>query len=165
MARVELKPEPSYEDMLEICRNLRVRDREEIYATRWEATPEALARDSELTGAFRWAAYLDGRPVAAIGAFPRWPNVWSVWAYGTDDWDKVVLALTRHVKKFMIPALHRSGYVRADCAAMLSHEDARLWLTYLGGKQEKVMDKWGKNGETFVLYCWTRETTKKFVGE
>lgn len=161
--KVELRPEPPFEDVLEIARNMRQRDQEEIYATHFGADPAELAAGVVASGAFRWAAYIDGRPVAAIGAAPRWPRVWTVWAFGTDEWNKVVLALTRHVKRFMIPAIFNSGALRADCNAMETHADARRWLEHLGAYPEKVMDNWGKNGETFVCYCWTRETTKRIV--
>lgn len=163
--KVELRHAPSYEDTLAICRNLRPRDHEEIFATRWGEDPEELARDTAASGDFRWGAYVDGRPVATIGALPRWPKVWSVWAFGTPEWNKVVLALTRHVRRFMIPAIFHAGAIRADCFALATHEDARRWLEYLGATPEKFLDNWGKNGEKFVCYCWTREQTKRLVSD
>lgn len=157
---VFLRAQPPLADMLHITSHLRDRDREEIFATRYGEEPKDLARDATFSGAFRWIAYHDGVPTAAIGAVPRWPNVWTVWAFGTDDWDKTVLTLTRHVRRFMIPAIYGSGAIRADCLALAAHEDARKWLTALGATPEKVLDNWGKNGEAFVSYCWTREQTK-----
>ena len=162
---VELKLNPPKDDLLYILDNLRERDRQEIYATRWDEDADALANELCAMGEFRWAAYLDGRPVAAIGAAPRWPGVWSVWAFGTDDWNKVILTLTRHVRDFMIPAIHYSGFHRADCLALETHEDARKWLTFLGGEQEEKLDNWGKNGENFVVYRWSRETTLRLIHE
>lgn len=153
---VELRPEPPFEDVLLVTRNMRQRDRDEIFATRYDDNPEHLALDTVATGAFRWGAYLDGAPVAMIGAAPRWPNVWSVWAYGTDDWNKVVLKLTRHVLRFMIPALENAGVTRVDCMVLDTHEDAKAWLSLLGLRPEKTMDKWGKNGEKFVCFMRTR---------
>lgn len=143
---------------------MRARDRDEIYATRFGADPAEVARDAVNTGAFRWGAYLDGRPVAAIGAFPRWPNVWTVWAYGTDEWPHVILSLTRHVRRFMLPALYRAGAIRADCLALEAHMDARHWLEHLGAEPEKRLDNWGKNGQTFISYVWRRPQTKALIG-
>lgn len=160
---VVLKHKPPLADLLHITHNLRERDREEIYATRFDEDRRVLANDVAFSGDFRWAAYLDGVPVAAIGAVPRWPRVWTVWAFGTDDWNKVVLTLTKHVRNFMIPAILNAGAIRADCMALSTHEDARKWLTALGATPEKVLDNWGKNGEAFVSYCWTREKTKELV--
>lgn len=164
MPRIDLRAEPSYADMLHIAQNLRERDREEIFATRYGENPADVARDATMTGAFRWGAYLDGEPVAAIGAFPRWPNVWTLWAYGTDDWDKAVLTVTKHGKRFMLPALYNAGAIRADAMSLASHTDACRWLGLLGGVPEKRLDNYGKNGQTFVNYVWTRKTAKEAMG-
>jgi hypothetical protein len=163
MGRVELRVEPSYSDMLYIAENLRERDREELFATRYGENPADLARDAVATGAFRWAAYLDGEPVAAIGAFPRWPRVWTAWAYGTDKWPKVVLTLTKHARRFMFPAILNSGAIRMDALALSTHTDARAWLGVLGALPEKHLDKWGKNGQTFVSYVWTRKSAQTAI--
>lgn len=157
MGRVILRREPDYADMLAVASNLRERDRQEIFATRYGSNPADLARDVVLTGGFRWGAYLDGRPVAGIGAYPRWPNVWSVWAFGTDEWPRAAIALTRHVKKVMLPALLKAGAHRADCYALKEHGDARRWLEYLGAVPVNILDNWGRSGETFVCYSWTRK--------
>lgn len=162
--KVDLRAEPTFQDMLHIARHLRERDREELFATRYGADPAQLAQDTLRTGGFRWAAYLDGEPVAALGAYPRWPNVWSAWAFGTDKWPHAAITLTRHVRRFMLPALYRSGAIRVDAMALASHTDARAWLEYLGAEPEKELAKWGKNGETFVSYVWTRERTKALIG-
>lgn len=138
---------------------MRDRDRAEIYATRWDDDPVAFADVVANSGDFQWMASADGRPVAMIGATPRWKGVWSVWGFGTAQWPRVVRRLTKHVTGFMIPALHNSGYTRADCFALEEHADTRRWLTAMGAKQDFLLDKWGRNGETFVCYVWTRETT------
>lgn len=161
MAHVELRAEPPYEDVIGVVQNMRARDREEIYATRFGEDPDEVARDVIASGAFRWGAYLDGKCVALIGAHPRWPNVWTAWAFGTDDWNRVVLTLSKHVRRFMIPALYRAGAVRVDAMALATHMDARLWLTAMGAEPEKPLANWGKNGQTFVCYVWTRQAAKQ----
>lgn len=162
---VQIVAEPPLADMRHVAQNMRERDRNEIFATRWDDDPNKVARDVCASGAFRWGVYLDGAPVAAIGAHPRWPGVWTAWAFATDDWPKVVVPTTRHVRRFMIPALINFGVERVDCLSLATHTDARKWLTYLGAKEEKSLDKWGKGGETFVSYVWTREQTKRIIGQ
>jgi hypothetical protein len=154
---VQLRAEPPYEDVLFVAQNMRASDREEIYATQWTATPEELANNVVHSGAFRWGAYVDDIPVAMIGAQPRWPGVWTAWAFGTIDWRKVALTLTKHVRRFMVPALLNHGALRVDAFAMASHEESRAWLTRLGATPGNPLDKWGRNGETFVAYSWLRE--------
>lgn len=153
---VKIVAQPSYADTLTVASNLRERDREEIFATRPDENPADLARDVIASGAFRWGAYVDNRPVAAIGAFQRWPNVWSVWAFGTDEWRSAAGALTKYAIRNMRPALYRSGALRVDCMSLATHTDARRWLELLGLRPEKTLDNWGKAGESFVLYSWTR---------
>ncbi|GKT32077.1 hypothetical protein ADUPG1_006328, partial [Aduncisulcus paluster] len=131
---------------------MRERDREEIFATRWEDDPDAVARDASATGAMHWCAYRDSKPVAVFGVQPRWPKVWTAWAFATDEWRGVIGAVTRHSRRFVLPALYNAGAIRVDCLSMATHTDARNWLEYLGATPEKTFANWGKNGEDFVSY-------------
>jgi len=151
-------------DVTHIARNMRPRDREEIFATRYGEDTDKLAHDTLSTGPFQWCAVADdGEPIAVIGAHPRWPNVWSAWAFGTARWPEAIGLLTRHVRRFMLPALYNSGAARVDAMSLATHEDARKWLEFLGAKPKEKLDNWGKNGEDFVNYVWTRETTKGVI--
>lgn len=153
--------EKDHAALLYIAENLRARDREEIYATRWGDDPEQLARDTFAAGDFQWIAWVDGVPVASIGAFPSWPGVWTCWAYGTDDWNKVAITLTKHVRRSMIPTLVEMGAHRVQCHALEKHIVARAWLESLGAEPEVRLDNYGRQGQTFVLYSWRQDTTRK----
>ncbi len=146
-----------------ITERLREGDREEIYATRWDQDHVKLAADTFNAGEFQWVAWVDGEPVASIGAAPSWPGVWIVWAYGTDRWPEAALTLTKHVRRFMIPALYRAGAQRAQCFAMQSHQVACRWLERLGARPDAVLDNYGRHGQTFVLYSWQRGETERHV--
>jgi hypothetical protein len=135
---------------------MRLRDRQEIYATRWSDNPADLAHEVTLAGIYRWGFYVRGRPVAMIGATPRWPRVWNVWAFGTDEWPVAVPAMTRHIKRFMIPGILGTGALRADCMVLATHEDSKRWLKFIGFRPEKLLANWGKNGEAFWIYSRTR---------
>jgi hypothetical protein len=139
-----------------ITRNLRERDQAECFAC-YVDTPDDLAAQTAAQGVFQWVAWANDRPVASIGARNLWPGVWSVWAFGTDEWPSVVLLLTRHVRRAMIPALVRAGAHRVHCDALATHEDARRWLTALGAREEGVRRGLGRNGEDFVTYAWSRD--------
>jgi hypothetical protein len=163
MGRVALIPQPGGLFVQYVCRNLRDRDAEEIFATRFHDDPDQLASEIATVREYSWCAVVDHEPVAIIGAYEKWPGVWSVFAFGTDRWPEVVLTLTKHVRRVMIPELFERGAIRADCHALETHDDARRWLTALGAKEGPGLDNFGKNGQSFVCYCWTRETTKGLV--
>lgn len=160
---IKIVPVPPEHDILWVLLNLRKRDQEEIFATRKNSDAAALARDLRVMGGYRWGAYLDGAPIAMIGMVERWPGVWSMWAFGTDDWPRAIIALTRLARWTMLTTIHKAGFHRADCLALETHDDARKWLTALGAEHETTLDKWGKNGENFVVYRWTRETTQRLI--
>jgi len=157
-----LEAGPNLETTEYIIQNLRERDKQEIFATRWGDDLEELVQDIQGYGEFQWTAVLDGTPVAIIGACPMWPGVWSVWAFGTEDWPKVVLKLTRHARQAMIPALHEQGAHRAECRALKVHEDACRWLELLGAHKEAELAGFGRQREDFILYVWSRNNVLSF---
>ncbi len=157
---VHLVAGPHFAASARIATNMRARDKEEIFALAWKDDPWQLAARTAGLGDFQWTAFYDHEPVAAIGAFPVWPGVWNVWAYGTDLWPKVAITLTRHVKTFMIPAILERGAHRAHCYVLDKNDDAARWLEYLGAVKEASLDNFGKNGQTFHVYSWGRNTTK-----
>jgi hypothetical protein len=144
-------------DLLYVAHHMREWDRREIYASRWRDDPEELALDCWRHRETAWVAFPDGldRPVAAVGAVERWPSVWSVWMFGTDDLSLAGLSLHRFVKRDMIPALRGSGARRADCMSLDGHTDAHAWLTRLGARRTtEPFLNWGRGGETFWQFYW-----------
>ena len=160
MSRVDLRQDPPYQDLLYLAANMRQRDREEVFATMFGNHPADFAAVMKSAGAFKWGAYIDGKIVGIVGATPLWPKVWSSWAVGTDDWPKAVLSLTRHAKRFMIPTLLKAGFIRAEAQSLATHTDAHAWMESLGARRENVLYNYGKNGEKFVSFVWTRKTAK-----
>lgn len=146
------------DNALYVCAHMRDRDREEIFATRWHDDPHLLAQEI-----MRWAGPMcvcwmrGGTPIALQGALPLWPGVWSVWAFGTDEWRAAIPTMTRHARTFVIPALLGAGFHRAEARAMKDHTDSRRWIEALGGKLEVELPGYGKHGEDFVCYVWRPE--------
>ncbi|MBN9347259.1 MAG: hypothetical protein J0I48_13835 [Devosia sp.] len=155
--KTRLLPAPPLEDVHWVALRMRDRDREEIFATQWTDDVVELVEAVRASGTFRWGVYIGSRPVAMIGAAPRWPRVWNAWAFGTDEWPRVVKTVTRHVRDFMIPGLHNAGAIRVDATALESHTDARRWLTALGATPGMPLANHGKDGQTFVTYSWLRQ--------
>jgi hypothetical protein len=150
-----------YADLVHICENLRERDRAEIFATRWTDDPHTLAEDTWRLREFAWMAFRDNEPVAVIGAAMLHPTLWTIFAYGTDKWRRVIVTLTRHANNFMKPAFTNSGATRVQCHALETHDDARKWLRSCGMREESVHKNYGKAGETFVGYVWHPNQTHR----
>lgn len=156
MAQVKLIPVPDTQagDVLHVAANMREWDRKEIFALRWGDEASDLANDVLRVPGFSWVAYADDVPAAVIGAMPMWPRVWSVFAFGTDDFPKVGLTLTKHVRRFMIPALQNQGAHRAQCHSIEGHEEAHRWLETLGAHTEPLIRGFGRNRENFIPFVW-----------
>lgn len=143
---------PSLDALSYVASNMREWDRREIYATRWSDDPLTLARDSLDVGGLSWVAGLEF-PICAFGAFPMFPGCWAVWLYATDDFDKIGIPLTRHVRKAIIPSLISAGVRRVECRSMEGHTFAHRWMeSGLKMTREASLDRYGKGGETFHIY-------------
>ena len=141
--------------VMHICRNMREADRAEIFALRWSDNPMDLAEDTMNVRGPKWVAHVEGvGPVAAYGAAPMWPGVWSLWLYGTPHFQQIGGRLTRHIRRVMIPALTIAGAHRAEARSLSTHTEAHIWLDRLGGRREAVLAGYGKNGEDFVVFSW-----------
>lgn len=143
-----------------IARNMREMDAKELFATRYDDDPDALAVDV-LTrwGPMWWVAGHSKlqRPIAVIGATQRWPGMWQVGMFATDDFGQIGLGLTRWVLRRMIPTIREApgGVRRAEAYSIEGHDVAHRWLEMLGAVRDPVpLDGYGKCGETFHNYVW-----------
>jgi hypothetical protein len=142
-----------------ILENLRPEDREEIEAVRgkgFDTTRVALQLCTLANTGEGWLFWRGdtGEPVAVLGAYEMTPVVAGCWAFGTPGWEKVVRSVTRHIHRVMVPMLLRKGFHRAECRALASREDTKLWLTSLGWKAEAVLSEFGVRREDFILFAW-----------
>lgn len=146
---------PVSEDRLRyVITHMRERDHKEIYALRFDEDPERfLASQMWIMGDMCRIWERNGVPVAVQGVIPAWPGVWHMFAYGTDEWPKVVLSMTRWAWGIVIPAMSRMAH-RVEARAMATHTESRRWIESFGAKQEAVLREYGKNREDFVLYVW-----------
>lgn len=148
-------------DLAFVAENLRISDKNEVFATRWTENGDDLASAILSYGDFGWIACADdGTPVAAFGAVPLWNGVWSVWMFSTDRWPEVSLSVTRFIKKIMTPALEEAGYHRAECKSMAENTTAHRWLEILGASKESELKNYGRNGETFYTFSWIRPVSR-----
>jgi hypothetical protein len=140
-----------------LCRNLRDADRREAFACRFDPNPDKLAVWAyETWGAFSFMVLdNDNVPAAFIGATELWPGVSSAWMLTTDRFDSVGVALTRWVRRVMIPAIVEGGCRRLEANSIEGHDVAHRWLEHLGAVREGTKAGYGKNGEDFHIYKWS----------
>lgn len=147
-----VRVEPATLEALQhIVQHLRAIDRDELLAT-------TVGDDlSSLPGRIMQFCIMsfvaaDEAPIAAWGIRPMWPGVCTVWAFGTDDWDRALMPMTRHGREFMIPTLLKQGYHRIECRSLADREDTARWLRLFGATPEATLRCYGKSGENFTLY-------------
>lgn len=144
--------------LIHICSNLRKSDKEEIFATTDDVSPEELAyaifsrRDSGVA----WIAYSkSGEPVAAFGAYRQYGSLWSLWMMATDNWKEVARSVTKFGIKFVIPFLvERMGMKHGHCISSADNQTAHRWIARMGGVPDSGLTHWGKNGEDFIRFIW-----------
>jgi len=152
IVKTGLAPEPLHY----VLTNLRDIDRKELFATRPHDNPlRATDEIMHACAAFGTLFWYSQEPVAAVGFFPMWPGVVSVWAFGSPRWNHVFLAVTRYIIDEMGPELLRMGTHRAECRTLSERQDSERWLRALGGRAEGTLREFGRNREDFTLYAWT----------
>jgi hypothetical protein len=147
-----------------VARAMREADRREVFATRFDDDPDALAR--ELVAASRIGAVVAraGRPVAAMGAMECWPGLWSVWLIATDEWKSVARATTRWARHALETILPEAGAHRCECRSIADHETAHRWLVHLGAREEAVHPEFGRMRETFITFAWRFDHVRNRIG-
>lgn len=147
--------EVSREGITHIVRNLRARDRHELFALRWHDNEDQLIADIEQVAHAMWKVWSwDGEPVAMNGVVPLRPGVAAACAFGTSKWRFVVRDITRWSREWVIPALRASNYHRGEAHVLASNSDSRRWIEALGGEVECLLHGYGKHREDFLLYAW-----------
>ena len=143
------------EDIAHIVRNLRDRDRREIFALRWDDDEGELVDRTLAIAGPMWRVWrYQDEPVAINGVLPLRAGVVSAAAFGTDKWSHVVRPMIRWSRDWVIPRLKFHGYHRGEACALAANVDGRRFIELLGGRVEAYLHKYGRNREDFVLYAW-----------
>lgn len=143
-------------DLSYVAAHMRAADRAEVEAQidEWSAVQVAAfsLRD------FAYVVELNGNPEAAFGCGQVRNGYWIAWSWGTDRLTKCLPVMIRFITEQLQPAVYEAGALRVEARAMVSHRQARRFLERIGGTYRCELPAYGKNGEPFVLYDWTRET-------
>lgn len=143
-------------DLSYIASNLRPEDRREVECqlNSWDVAGIALA-------AMQGPAYiveLDGNPEAAFGACEQRNGLWMAWSWGTHRMNRCVPSITRFFYQVLGPHVSASGAWRVEARPLAGNELAIRWLKRLGATERCALPRYGKNGEEFLLFDWTRES-------
>ena len=141
-----------------VVANMREWDRREIFATRLDGKEvETLAEDVFHVGPVSWVAYQELEPVAVFGCAPCWRGVWNMWFFATDKFPQIGLGVTKLIVRHIVPMLWDGGAHRLQCNSMEGHVEAHRWLETLGAKREATLRGFGRDGETFHTYAWSKD--------
>lgn len=140
-----------------IVANLRAPDREELSAASNSMDPDLWVEQMRPIAGYTSYFEHDGKPAVLVGAASIRQGVWSLYAFGTDDFDRCIIRLTRYLKHVMTPALISIGCHRAECDTIDTHVTSHAWLESLGLRRESIMPQYGRNRETFYKYVYQVE--------
>ncbi|MER8835250.1 hypothetical protein [Mesorhizobium sp. M0909] len=143
-------------DLSYIAANLRPEDRAEIDCQLDNWSPALLALTS-LQG-FAYVAELDGNPEAGFGAAEQRSGLWIAWSWGTRRMRRCVPAITEFFHAVLGPEVAARGAWRVEARALAANGLALRWLARLGATQRCRLPGYGRNGEDFLLYDWTRSS-------
>jgi hypothetical protein len=143
--------------VLPVAQNMREWDRREIFATRFDNDPAALAANALQLGPIAWVSGLGDTPIAAFGCAQMWPGMFSMWLFATDDFGRIGISMTKLIVRSIVPMLFEAGAHRLEARSMEGHDDAQRWLEVIGAKREGgPLKSFGRNGEDFHTYTWER---------
>lgn len=138
--------------------NMRAIDQVEIYGLRAHDSPLLLAREVVLAASYGKAgvAMHNGRPCGIVGVTPLWPGVWTIWSFGTVDWARGVIAMSRFGKRVLQPFILARGAHRLQCESRFDHFEAHRWLGAMGAKADGLLQGYGRDGSDYIMFSWRR---------
>lgn len=96
-------------------------------------------------------------PVVVGGLIRYRPNVASLLLFATDGMPRVGADLTRFIKHRLFAAYRDAGVHRIECSSLGGYTQIHRWLRALGLKQEARMEGFGRDGQTYLQFSWTKE--------
>jgi len=142
-------------DLVHVVANLRQRDRDEIFALRWNNDEQELLNQLVVVIGDLWRVWRYQRePVAICGVLPQRPGVVSAACFGTDKWRHVIRPMTTWGMNWLIPVLQDAGFHRGEAHVSATNEQSKRWLASIGAYKEAYLHQYGRNREDYILYAW-----------
>ena len=124
--------------------------------------PLQLAREVVIASSYGKAGIAEhhGRPCGIVGVSPLWPGVWSIWSFGTEDWSKAVIEMSRFGKRVLEPFVRARGAHRVQCESHNDHKEAHRWLKAMGATVEGRLQAYGRDGSDYLIFSWGKDYQK-----
>lgn len=151
---------PTAVDLTFVAYVMRTRDVAEFSAVNPVDNPIELAAllCARYSGRHDTFCVYDGDEPVGIGAMVEGrPNVITLMFFATDMFPKIVLGLTKFIKRELFPSYRKSGAHRIECVSIDGHVETHRWIETLGLKHEAALRGYGKNGETFHQFAWVAD--------
>lgn len=146
----------SLTEVLHVAHNMREWDRKEIFACMFDDSVDTLAM-SVVSSQYSFVLG-NTEPIAVMWSACIRPGVWSIGMFATEKIGEIGLGLNRFAKRVFIRGLVESGAHRAEAKTMDGHYDAKNWMVKLGAEYEATHPFFGRNGEKFHTFAWTKES-------
>jgi len=154
----EVKP-ANLRDLSYVAAHMRASDRAEVEAQidEWNAVHVAAMSLRD----FAYIVELNGNPEAAFGCGQVRKGYWIAWSWMSPRGIRCVPAMVEFITEQLQPAVYAAGALRVEARALATHRMARRFLERIGGEFCCELPAYGKNGEDFVLYQWTRDSYQR----
>lgn len=140
-------------DFEEIAHTMCGIQKKALLALTFDETPEPTLLRLREMHPFGIAFERDGDLVAIAGAVITHPGVASTFLYSS-DLSKIVLEVSHYFRSTLFPLLKRKGCHRVHSMGPANDPAGRRWKEdVLGAWPEAHLEKYGKNGEDFVLHA------------
>jgi hypothetical protein len=109
---------------------------------------------------YAYVAECDGNPEMAFGAHRARvdSSLWVAWSFGTRRQRCCVPMVLEFILGYLQPMVSAEGAFRVEARALAANRSALRFLERIGGTRRCELPGYGKRGEDFILYDWTRET-------
>jgi hypothetical protein len=144
-------------DLSYVAANLCPADQAEISCQVEQYDPLGVAA-AALSG-YAFTVEAGGNPELAFGAARGRADgtLWIAWSWGTKRSWRALPDAIRFIQQHLQPMVYRDGALRVEARALASNERAHRFLERIGGRCDCALRSYGKGGEDFLLYSWTRD--------
>jgi len=98
------------------------------------------------------------KPACIGGLIMARPNVVSLLFFGTDEFQRIGLGVTRFIVRQLFPRLEQAGVHRFEAVSLATHSEAHKWLLSLGLTAETgPMLGYGRAGQAFIQFAKVRD--------